>query len=113
QDVAALSPIPEALRKQEVGLRNALGLADTGHLLLVQGDTAEQVLQRSESLLLELQAWQQEGWLHDFRMAANWLPSERSQRQRQQELPDEATLRARLGEAQQGLPFREGVFEPF
>lgn len=113
QDVAALSPIPEALRKQEGGLRNALGLADTGHLLLVQGDTAEQVLQRSESLLLELQAWRQEGWLHDFRMAANWLPSERGQRQRQQELPDEATLRARLGEAQQGLPFREGVFEPF
>lgn len=113
QDVAALSPIPESLRQQEGALRQALGLADPNHLLLIEGASAEAVLQRSESLLGLLHRGQQEGWLQGFEMAAQWLPSEQRQRERQQALPDPESLRAWLVEAQAGLPFREGGFEPF
>ena len=112
-ELAALSPIPEPLRQQETALRQALGLAELGQLLAIAGDSAEEVLQRSEDLHPQLRAWQQEGVIRDFELAAELLPSERRQRQRQQALPDPLALQAALDEAQQGLPFRQGVFADF
>ena len=46
-------------------------------------------------------------------MAARYLPSAALQRQRQQQLPDEATLRGALATAVAGTPFRDDAFEPF
>ncbi|MBE0510032.1 MAG: MMPL family transporter [Gammaproteobacteria bacterium] len=112
-ELAALSPIPEPLRQQETALRQALGLAELGQMLAIRGDSAEVVLQRSEDLLPQLQAWQQAGLIQDVELATALLPSERRQRQRQQALPDPLALQAALDEAQQGLPFRQGVFADF
>ena len=113
QDIAALSPVPESQRAQEGRLRAALGVPDLAHLLLLQGDSAEAVLQRSEALWPALRQWQAEGVIADFELAARWLPSVATQRQRQQALPSPPALRAQLAEAQAGLLFREDAFEPF
>lgn len=113
QDIAALSPVPESQRVQEGRLRAALGVPDLAHLLLLQGDSAEAVLQRSEALWPALRQWQAEGVIADFELAARWLPSVATQRQRQQALPSRSALREQLAAAQVGLPFREDAFEPF
>jgi predicted exporter len=113
EDVAALSPIPDSLRAQDKALREALPVADFNHLLLIRGDSAQAVLQQQEALSADLRRLQQQGDIEQLRMAAQWLPSQALQWQRQAALPDGPMLSQAVSAAQQGLPFREGAFAPF
>ena len=113
QELAALSPIPQPLRQQEYELAQALGLAESGRLLVIRAESAEAVLRRSESLRETLHSWQQEGRLRSFEMAAQLLPSAQRQQAYRDALPGASKLRQQLAEAQHGLPFRDGAFEPF
>jgi predicted exporter len=112
-DVAALSPVPSELRQQDQQLRDSLPVGDLNHLLLISGDSAEAVLRQQERLAPALAALQGEGRIGSYRMAANWLPSRQLQQQRRQRLPSGDALRHAVAEAQQGLPFRDGAFDPF
>lgn len=105
-DVANLSPIPRAARDLDAELRHELGAPDFGHVLVVQGATAESVLAQQEAVLPVLAAAQAEA-------AARLLPSAATQRARQAALPDAATLHARLDAAMDGLPFAPDAFAPF
>jgi predicted exporter len=112
-DIANLSPIPPATRALDTDLRSEIGAPDLGQILVVQGATAEAVLQRQEALLPAIEQQQAAGAFTGFEAAARLLPSAATQAARQAALPDPATLAQRLDEASAGLPFRADAFHPF
>ena len=112
-DLANLSPVPKDMRAEDRLLRRDLSAANPRYLLTVGGATVEQVLQRSEALIPHLHALQDEGVLEGIELAARYLPSMATQRARLTRLPGEPALRANLVEAQEGLPFKPGIFEDF
>ncbi len=112
-DLAALSPIPEEQVALDRDLREALGLPDVRHALLVTAPTAEQALRASEALAPWLDALRAAGGLGHFDHPARVLPSQAAQHARQAALPEPGVLRERLARAGNGLGFSEGAFEPF
>lgn len=112
-DLAAMSPVPKADRMLDAELRADLGAPDAGQVVIVRAPTADAVLVREETLMPLLDRLRAEGTIGGAELAARIIPSLATQRRRQQALPDPATLRARLTEAQAGLPFRPDAFAPF
>lgn len=112
-DLAALSPIPADVLARDQQLRADLGAPETGHVLFIRAITPEAALRRSEELVEKLRPLVAAGDLTGFDAASFYLPSQATQRARRNALPDEQTLRTRLAEADAGLPFRPGLFEPF
>jgi predicted exporter len=112
-DIANLSPVPQAARALDAELRSEIGAPDLGQMLVVQGDSAEAVLQRQEVLLPAIEQQQAAGAFTGFEAAARLLPSAATQAARQAALPDPAMLAQRLDEARTSLPFRADAFQPF
>lgn len=112
-DLANLSPLPEAAKRLDRELRSQLGAPDLRHLLVVTATDREAVLQKSEALQPLLDRAVAEGWIGGYDLAARYLPSLRLQEARRAALPDGATLAAHLAKAQRGLPFRPDLFSPF
>lgn len=112
-DLAALSPVPSQAKEADRALRADLGAADLRHVVLVVGDSAQEVLERCEAVVDVLESVRRERVLEGYDAPCAWLPSVSAQRRRQAQIPEADTLRARLHEASRGLPFRAGAFEPF
>ena len=112
-DLAALTPVPAELQRADTQLRGELGAAELRHMLLIEGDEAEVVLQTSEAAALRLQALVTAGGLGGFDQPARYLPSLKRQQQQQAAIPAPGELRANLAQAAEGLPFRDSLFEPF
>jgi predicted exporter len=112
-DLAKLSPIASQRRALDQELRAAMGASDVRRLLIVTGAGSEQVLRRSERLVPALQDLVGRGWLAGYDAASRYLPSVQAQHHRQATLPPADLLRTRLHDAMRGLPFRQGLFEPF
>ncbi|MFO1429426.1 MAG: MMPL family transporter [Candidatus Competibacteraceae bacterium] len=112
-DLAAMSPIPEAALKLDQELRTALGAPETSHLIVITAADAETALKRSETVAAYLQSWVDDNRLGGFDLAVHYLPSQHTQRERQAILPPPEPLRANLDTAVAGLPFQAGLFEPF
>ncbi len=112
-DLSKLTPVPAASMQADMHLRSALGAPDVRYLLLLQGPDAESVLEQSEALRPTLDRMVASGALGGYDMAARYLPSARTQRERQQSLPDAATLQASLRSALAGSPFRSDAFTDF
>ena len=112
-DLAALSPVPAASRALDAELRGALGAAEAGQVLFVEGPDAETVLRREEALLPRLEALRAEGAITGFEAAARLLPSVAAQEARRAALPEPDALARRLDEARANLPFRPEAFRPF
>ncbi|MBB5688792.1 putative exporter [Roseomonas alkaliterrae] len=110
RDIAALSPVPEALRELDGRLRAQAGAPDVRLVLSVRAPDAEGALVAAERAAAALTA---AGAAAAFDHPARWLPSAATQRARLDTLPDAATLAARLEAARAGLPFRPGAFAPF
>ena len=111
--VDALSPVPLSLVAQDRSTRAAMGLGDPGYALLVSGVTIDTMLQRQEALRPILQQAIDDESLRSYDMAALVLPSAALQRTRRDELPEEETLRARIDQAREGLPYRPDAFRVF
>ena len=71
------------------------------------------MLRQSERLAPALQDLAHRGLLAGYDAASRYLPSVQAQRHRQATLPPADLLRTRLHDAMRGLPFRQGLFEPF
>ncbi len=112
-DLAALSPIPKKMYALDSQLRAQLGAPEVSHLVVVAASDAETALERSESLASRLSVMLQRGWIGEIDYAARYLPSARTQRLRQQQLPAPAVLERTLEKARQGLPFKKDLFPPF
>ncbi len=112
-DIANLSPISKDLRDQDAWLRNDLGAPAVRDMIVVVAPNEQQVLEQSEDLTVTLEQLIDRGHMTGYDMAANYLPSIRLQKLRQQALPDQASLRNALKEAQRDLPFKPGLFDPF
>jgi predicted exporter len=112
-DIAALSPIPESVMARDRHLHAQLGVPDTNHVLLVKAPDAQSALQASEALARSLRQLAAEGVIGSFELAARYLPSARTQRERQSSLPEPARLSKDLAQALAGTPFKQGAFAPF
>jgi len=94
-------------------LRGELGAPDAVSIALVQGDDAEAVLSKEEALLPVLDRMIADKVFSGVEIAARYLPSVATQRERQESLPKPDELAARIATAQDGLPFRAGAFQTF
>lgn len=112
-DIANLSPVPQNLRDRDAWLRKDLGAPAVRDMIVVVAPNEQQVLEQSEGLKATLEQLVDRGHMTGYEMAADYLPSIRLQKSRQQGLPDHVTLQKHLTEAQQNLPFRPGLFDPF
>jgi len=113
QDIANLSPISTEKKERDQALRNELGVPDFRDLIVVEGSSEEEALQRSETLALALDPLVGKGELGGYDLAARYLPSRKTQQARQATLPDRETLERNLTSAVKGLPFKPSLFQPF
>ena len=112
-DIAALSPIPESVMARDRQLNAQLGVPDANHVLLIRAPDQESALQASEELARDLRQLVADGVIGSFDLAARYLPSARTQRERRDSLPAAARLRENLDQALAGTPFKQGTFAPF
>jgi len=112
-DIANLSPVPQNLRDRDAWLRKELGAPAIRDMMIVVAPDEQGVLEHSEELKATLDQFVEHGHMAGYEMAADYLPSIRTQVLRQRALPDPTTLRNSLMAAQQGLPFKAGLFNPF
>jgi len=112
-DLAALSPLSSTERQLDRTLRDAIGAADVSQLIVASGADPETVLQLCEQAAGKLQRAVDQSLLTDFDSPTDYLPSKKTQQQRQDALPDPVTARQQLTAAMQGLPFRQDAFVPF
>jgi predicted exporter len=112
-ELSSLSPVPARMQRLDQQMRADLGAPDVGPLLVVSGTTEQAVLETAEQVGATLTALAGEGLLAGFDSPAFYLPSQRTQRMRQQVIPEAAALARNLAEASQGLPFRANTFAPF
>ncbi len=112
-DLANLNPISDTARQLDQNMREAMGAPDVRLMYVVQGGTMDDALARAERLEPRLDALKQRGLIRAYDSPAFYLPSIDTQRARRQALPTEDVLRERLARALQGLPFQDGLFEPF
>jgi predicted exporter len=113
QDIANLSPISVEQKERDHVLRTELGVPDVRDLIVVEGSSEEEALQRSEALALALDPLVRKGELAGYDLAARYLPSRKTQQARQASVPDRETLERNLTSAMKGLPFKPGLFQPF
>ena len=112
-DIANLSPISQKLRDRDIWLRNELGAPAVRDMIIIMAPDEQQILEQSEALKVTLNQLVNHGDITGYEMAADYLPSVQTQKLRQRSLPEPAIVRRSLSEAQQGLPFKPGLFEPF
>jgi predicted exporter len=113
QDIANLSPISPEQKERDQVFRHELGVPDVRDLIVVEGSSEEEALQRSEALALALDPLIEKGELAGYDLAARYLPSRKTQQTRQAAVPDRETLERNLTFAMKGLPFKPGLFQPF
>jgi predicted exporter len=113
RDLAALSPVPEAVRALDGELRAQAGAPEVGVVLTLRAPDAEAALQGAERAAAALAPLVASGGIGGLDQPARFLPSAATQRARLAALPDAAVLADRLAAAQAGLPFRAGAFRPF
>ncbi|MFN9102356.1 MAG: MMPL family transporter [Betaproteobacteria bacterium] len=113
-ELSSLSPVtPEAIAL-DAALRAELSAgADGTTLVVVQAADAEAALQGAEAVARRLEPLVAEGVIAGFDSPARFLPSQRTQRERQAALPTPEALRAALAQATAGGPLPAARLEPF
>lgn len=112
-ELASLSPVSDAKKTLDRQLREELGAPDVRDLLVIEGQTEEDVLQYAEALDGRLTALQTRGEIGGYELISHFLPSRRTQQERRSVLPEHQVLIRRVEEALKGLPFTPGLFAPF
>lgn len=113
QDVGRLSPLPEEKKRFDQQLRKELGAPDVRDLLVIETATTEELLQKAEAVAMRLERLREDRALVGYDIISRYIPSRRTQAERQRALPDRPTLERNLKAALEGLPFAPGLFSPF
>jgi predicted exporter len=104
--LSGLSPVSSADQALDQSLRADLGAPDLRYLVVLKAADREAALLAAETAGLRLAALVEEGALGGFESPARFLPSETTQRARQQSLPARDELARRLDAALTDLPLR-------
>lgn len=112
-NLAALTPLPTKLLLRDARLRQDLGAPDVRYLMVLQAPTEQGVLALSQKITPTIDKLVASGAVDAIELPSRYLPGVALQRERQQKLPDRATLQAELARASEALPFRAGLFKPF
>ena len=111
--LSSLSPVPEQRLLKDNLLRAAAGTPDMRYQLVLRSADLETLLRESESVDLLLQDAVEDGLLKSWQSISLILPSQSSQQRRQQSIPDEQTMHARLSKAAENTSFRADAFVAF
>lgn len=96
-DIRALQKTPQALLDDQIRVGKLLDMAAPVQFYLVRGESAEDVLQKEESLRRHLQPLMAERIIGGVQAVSNWVPSQRTQRANLA-LLDTALMQARNGQ---------------
>ncbi len=113
QDLGSLSPLSEAKKQLDQQLRLELGAPDVRDLLVVEGSTEEDLLEKAETVMPKLEGLRRDRALNGYDIVSRYLPSRRLQQERQRAMPERVVLETNLDAALKGLPFAPGLFAPF
>jgi predicted exporter len=78
-DLRSLQSSPKTLIDQQIRISQMLGMPSPAQFYLVQGDDAEQVLQREEALIERLRVLSTKKQIGGYRALSDWLPSHQRQ----------------------------------
>ena len=112
-DIAALNPVPTQNLHIDASLQEDFKSPELGKLLLVTGADQEALLRNAEAIEPTLTELKTSGIIQQYDLVTHILPSHQKQHQRLSELPSHKDLIAHMKKAQEGLPFRQGLFDPF
>jgi predicted exporter len=112
-DLASLSPVSEDKERLDRQLRTELSAPDLRDLLVIEGQTEEDVLQSGEAVLPKLEQLRAGEAIGGYELISTYLPSRRAQQERQQALPEGRVVKQNLETALKGLPFAPGLFATF
>lgn len=113
QNLGSLSPLPKSYNQRDHQLRTSLGVGDLRSVALVEGNSIEEVLHKSERLRPRLDQFVADGVINQYNMAALYLPSQALQEERKQHLPSDQQLKQNLTLALKGMPFKTSLLQPF
>ena len=112
-DLGALNPLPEAVKRRDVELRNALGAPDIRYLIAYSAASVDAALSGTEQLRPALDALLRDQLFTGYDMAADSLPSLATQRARLAALPKVEILQTELRVAAKAAGFRAEALAPF
>ena len=112
-DLASLSPVSEDKKRLDQQLRTELSAPDVRDLLVIEGQTEEDVLQSGETVLPKLEQLRTGESIGGYDLISTYLPSRRAQQERQQAIPEGRVVKQNLETAVKGLPFAPGLFGAF
>jgi predicted exporter len=113
RELAALSPVSKADQDYDAGLRQDLGAADVGDLVIVSAPTLDSALELAERAAGALESLVDSKVIGGYDSPANFLPSRATQQARRASLPDGQQLRDNLREATIGLGISSDRLQPF
>lgn len=111
--LSSLSPVPEQRLIKDNLLRAAAGTPDMRYQLVLRSPDLDALLEESESVDLLLQDAVKDGLLKSWQSVSLILPSQSSQQRRQQTIPGEDIMHARLSKATENTSFRSDAFAAF
>jgi predicted exporter len=109
----ALSPVSPEAQVRDAELRGQIGAPDARYMVVISAPTLDAALQGAETAAPVLDRMVATHAIGGYETPARYLPSEATQRSRQDALPASAELRARLVAATQGTPFDPHALEAF
>jgi predicted exporter len=112
-ELAALSPVSQADQQLDARLRAGMGAPDVRYVVVVSGNSQQNVLENAEQVSNALVTLVEKGELQSFDSASHYLPSITRQKAHIAALPDAETLKSRLQQAVKGLPVQAKVFKLF
>lgn len=113
KNISDLSPVPEQAKRLDKELRQAVGAPDVNHVFILKDKNSELLLQRTERLKNKLLPLKNNKMVKNIFSVTDFIPSQKTQRSYQQQLPDRVTLSNNLQGALSGLPFKKNFFKPF
>lgn len=112
-DIRNLRMANEIEMRTDRELRTSLGMPDISHMILVRGDTREDVMEKQWRASQVLQGQATSGRLGGYLSITDIVPPLSVQQARLDRIPDIGDLRIRLNKALAGLPVKPDAFEPF
>ena len=113
KNISDLSPIPEHVKNLDKKLRHSVGAPDVNHVFLLKDENSEILLQRTEELKNKLLGLKNNNIVKNIFSVSDFMPSQKTQRSYQQQLPATKNLKQNLKNASADLPFKQTFFKPF